>query len=180
MEPGDLVRIMEGTGAGAVLSLQHDECLARFNIDYPRMSLAGGDLGLTMSRCPIRDFDPQDTKKCLPQAVRALAALLQKEHRTYVHCTAGISRAPLTVFAYLTLVAEVREERARELIMTGRPESIPYWEAYDEARAGMVAGLWEMIDRRASELLRLGIASDGRRARRQAETEVIREALSET
>ena len=37
MEPADLGRIIEGTGVTAVLALQHEECLARFNIDYPEM-----------------------------------------------------------------------------------------------------------------------------------------------
>jgi len=178
MEPADLGRIIEGTGATAVLSLQHEECLARFNIDYPEMECGGRELGLAMSRCAIRDFDPEDTQRRLPEAVRALAAFQGEGHRTYVHCTAGISRAPLAVFGYLTLVAGVSEDRARELIMAGRPESIPYWEAYDETRADLVAELWESIDRRASELLRLGGVSDERIARSRAEIEVIREALS--
>lgn len=178
MEPTDLKRIADGTGATAVLSLQHDECLARFNIDYPAMESGGRELGLAMSRCAIRDFDPEHTQERLPEAVRSLAALQGKGHRTYVHCTAGISRAPLTVFGYLTLVEELPEGRARDLIVAGRPESVPYWEAYEEARADLVAELWDSIEQRASELIRLGKATDKRQARRRAEAEIIREVLS--
>lgn len=179
MRPSDLKRITDGTGATAVLSLQHDECLARFRIDYREMERDGEALGLTMSRCPIRDFDPEDTQRRLPQAVRALAALRGAEHRTYVHCTAGISRAPLTVFGYLTLIEGWGGDRARNLIIAGRPESIPYWEAFDAARMDLVAELWESIERRTSELLRLGVTSTEREARRRAEAEAIRAALSE-
>jgi hypothetical protein len=176
--PDDLERIMEKTGATAVLSLQHDECLARYGIDYAEMERGGAELGLVMSRCPIRDFDPSDTQKRLPEAVRALAVLQTGGHRTYVHCTAGISRAPLTVFGYLTLVAEVSEDRARQLIVAGRPGSIPYWEAYDAARTDLLAELREPIERRASELQESGTSSSRSEARNRAEVEILRATLS--
>ena len=178
MTPCDLGRIREGTGATAVLSLQHDECLARFKIDYSGMRRGGEELGLVMVRCPIRDFDPRHAQKRLPDAVRSLADLQAEGHRTYVHCTAGISRAPLTVFGYLTLVGDISLDRARELIIEGRPGSIPYWEAYDGARADLVAEFGERIERRASELKRLGPDPIGSEARRKAETEILRAVLS--
>jgi hypothetical protein len=178
MAPDDLERIMQRTGASAVLSLQHDECLTRFDIDYSVMRREGERLGLSMARCPIRDFDPRDTQARLPQAVRCLAGLQAKGHNTYVHCTAGISRAPLTVFGYLTLVAGLSEEWARELVVVGRPESIPYWEAYEEARADLIAELGEEIDRRALEIQRLGTIADPYGARKRAEAEALRVALT--
>ncbi len=178
MDPRDLERIREGTGATALLSLQHDECLARFNIDYSEMRRGGEDLGLLMARCPIRDFDPLETQERLPDAVRSLARLQVEGNRTYVHCTAGISRAPLTVFAYLTLVGGVSRERALELIIEGRPDSIPYWEAYEGARADLLAQFGESIRRRALELERLRVSLTGSEARHKAEMEVLREALS--
>jgi hypothetical protein len=178
MAPADLRLITEGTGATAVLSLQHDECLARFNIDYAEIARLGEELGLAMARCPIRDFDPQHTQERLPEAVRALACLQAVGHRTYVHCTAGISRAPLTVFGYLTLVAGIPEDRARELVATGRPESVPYWDAYAGARADLIAELSESIERRVLELEKFGISSSLSEARNRAEIEIIRAALS--
>lgn len=178
MTPRDLERIRRRTGATAVLSLQHDECLARWSIDYSEMRCEGEKIGLAMARCPIRDFDPQHTHERLPAAVRSLAGLQAKGHHTYVHCTAGISRAPLTVFGYLTLVAGISEDRARELVIAGRPDSIPYWEAYDRTRADLVAELGESIARRASELQRLGVSPNGSDARQKAEAEILRAVLS--
>lgn len=39
----------------------------------------------------------------LPEAVRVLAGHLMSGRRTYVHCTAGINRATLTVVGYLCM-----------------------------------------------------------------------------
>jgi hypothetical protein len=177
-EPADLIEIKESTGVTAVLSLQHDECLAHYGIDFEQMSREGRRMGLAMERHPIRDFDPVETRKHLPDAIRALAGLQGRGHRTYVHCTAGVSRAPLTVFGYLSLVAGLDEPAARRMIMNGRPESIPYWEAYDGARADLVDRHREEIERRASELERLGLAPDRPWAIERAEFEVIRRMLS--
>jgi hypothetical protein len=177
-EPADLEEIRDSTGVSAVMSLQHNECLAHYGIDFDRMSRQGDILGLAMERCPIRDFDPRETRRLLPDAVKKLAGLQSLGHRTYVHCTAGISRAPLTVFGYLALVAGVDESKARKMIMDGRPGAVPYWEAYDGARADLRALHRETIERRASELAGDNLSLDGSRIESRAEAEILREALS--
>jgi hypothetical protein len=174
----DLERIRDEAEVSAVLSLQHDECLAHWHIDYTEMARKGRQLGLVMARCPIRDFDPAEMQRCLPEAIRSLARLREGGHHTYVHCTAGISRAPLTVFGYLTLVEGLPSDRAREIVMEGRPQSVPYWEAYEKARADLVARLGDMIRRHAADLQRLGRAAGTRDALEQAEAEILREVLS--
>lgn len=176
--PGDLERIKQRLGVTAVLSLQHDECLAHWDIDYCEMSREGRKLGLVMVRCPIRDFDPEDTQRRLPDAVRSLAGLQAEGHNTYVHCTAGISRAPLTVFAYLTLVGGISGDRARRLVMEGRPGSIPYWEAYEGARADLVTEFREAIERRASEFRRREVGRRASDVLAEAESEILRAVLS--
>jgi hypothetical protein len=178
MVPGDLQLIKDQASVTAVLSLQHDECLAHWDINYCEMSRHGSQLGLVMVRSPIRDFDPADTQRRLPNAVRSLAKLQADGHHTYVHCTAGISRAPLTVFGYLTLVAGISRHHALRLVMEGRPESTPYWEAYDGARADLVAEFREEIECRASELQRLRVSNNGTEARDRAEAEILRSVLS--
>ncbi len=177
-EPADLEEIKLSTGVSAVLSLQHDECLAHYGIDYDLMSREGRLMGLAMERHPIRDFDPRETRKHLPEAVRKLANLQSQGHRTYVHCTAGVSRAPLTVFGYLALVSGVDEVTARSMIMDGRPESVPYWEAYDGARSDLVALHREAIDQHAEQLEKLGLSENRTKALDRAEAEVLRRMLS--
>jgi predicted protein tyrosine phosphatase len=177
MVPADLERIKAGTGVTAVLSLQHDECLARWAIDYAEMRDEGRRLGLAMARLPIRDFNPEETRRHLPKAIRSLARLQAQGHRTYVHCTAGISRAPLTIFGYLTLVEKLEAAAARDLIMTKRPESIPYWEAYEAARGDLAAVHAEAIERRADQLERSGLCRNRTTATDRAAAEVLSKVL---
>ena len=100
----DIELIQKSMNVSAILSLQHDECLMRMNIDYAIHERHGQALGLIMARCPIRDFDPEDQRFRLPAAVNLLRDLLQAGHRVYVHCTLGINRAPTVVLAYLTVI----------------------------------------------------------------------------
>ncbi len=68
MSVGDVDRIRKRTQATAMLSLQHNECLAHFHIDYSAHSRRCSELGLVLERCPIRDFDPEDMRRQLPHA----------------------------------------------------------------------------------------------------------------
>jgi hypothetical protein len=56
----ELEDIKTGMGASAVLSLQHDECLRRLDIDYERHAQYGQRIGLTMRRYPLLDHDLDD------------------------------------------------------------------------------------------------------------------------
>ena len=103
-EPSDLDALRVETRVSALLSVQHDDCLAHQRIDDPGLVRHGRRLGLTMERGPLRDFDPADQRRGLPAAVRGLCGLLRQGHRVYVHGAAGINRAPRVVLAYLTLV----------------------------------------------------------------------------
>jgi len=177
MAAGDLARIRAGARASAVLSLQHDSCLAYWGIDYAEMCAAAEELGMTMSRCPIRDFDVADMRRCLPDAVAALAALLTRGHRTYVHCTAGLGRAPLTVLAYLILVERRDPEQAIRLILRARPGAVPAWEAYHGCRGDLIRRYGRRIEQRAYELHQRGVYGDALADWCEAEAEVLAEAL---
>ena len=63
MTGSDLNRIRHETGASAILSLQHDECLAHFSIDYEQHCVHGRRLGLEMARSPMRDFNPGEQQQ---------------------------------------------------------------------------------------------------------------------
>lgn len=130
----DIELIQKFMGVSAILSLQHDECLMRMNINYTSHEQQGRALGLVMARCPMRDFDPEDQRFGLPAAVNLLRDLLQAKHRVYVHCTLGVNRAPTVVLAYLTVIEGMTVEDALHLIERGRPGALPSWDAYNAYR----------------------------------------------
>ncbi len=179
MTPEDLSRIKTGTNVSAVLSVQHDDCLAYWGIDYTEMLAEGDKLGLTMARHPIRDIDIVDMRKNLPAAVAALASLQAAGHRTYVHCTAGMGRAPLVVLGYLTLLERIDPEEAIRKILEGRPVAVPSWEAYFGARADLVSQFRTKIERRAYELYERGVNGNARADWYQAESDVLCGTLAE-
>lgn len=179
MTPEDLKRIHSETGVSGVLSLQHDDCLAYWDIKYHVMYRTGTGLGLMMERCPIRDFDVTDMRRRMPAAIRRLANILVHGKPVYVHCTAGMGRAPTVLLGYLTLVEGYSPDDAIRLILDGRPESVPAWEAYHGCRKDLIARHRGTIERRAYELYELGIHGDAHAHWFQAQSEILRSILTQ-
>ena len=181
MTPADLERIGREAGVSALLSVQHDACLEYWHIDYGRMRVRGDKLGLYMARSPMRDFDIPDQRRNLPGAVACLADIQARGHRIYVHCTAGLGRAPLTVLSYLIWIEGRSRAEAVDLIHAGRPGAVPAWEAHDGCREDLVARYRARIERRAYELSEVRAAGRGDAESDwvRAEAEVIRAAITE-
>ncbi len=178
MTTKDIDRMRTELALSAVLSLQHAECLKHFDIDYERHVEHGRRAGLAMARCPMRDFDPPDQRRHLPEAVRRLHELLAAGHRVYLHCTAGFNRAPLTVLAYLTFVESQSPEAATALIRQERPGANPNWEAYLGCREDLIEQHQNDIRLRAWSLYQQKAHGTAPSDWYQAESEVIREALA--
>jgi predicted protein tyrosine phosphatase len=177
MTSHDLKRIRDEAKVSAVLSLQHDACHEYFHIDYAQLLSAASAVGLIMARQPIRDFDIGDMRRRVPSAIAALARLQADGHRTYVHCTAGLGRAPLTVLGYLTLIEGVDPEQAIRLILAARPGAVPAWEAYHGCIHDLTEQHRAAIERRAHALHVQGIHGDARADWREAQREVLREEI---
>lgn len=175
--PEDLKRLRTEAKVSAVFCLQHNDCLNYWGIDYRAMHRSARELGLTMARSPIRDFDVPDMRRHLPDAISTLADLLAAGHRTYVHCTAGLGRAPLTVLGYLILMEGFAPDDAIRLILKGRPDAVPAWEAFHGACEDLVARYRNAIEQRAYELYELGIHSDALADWDRAQAEVLRSVL---
>jgi hypothetical protein len=138
MTAQDLTRIRDRTGVDGVLCVQSDECLAHFGIDYSEHLRHSERIGLDMRRVPMRDFDVADQRRHLANAVRVLGQLLSAGRRVYVHCTAGLGRAPLVVVGRLTLVEMMPEADAFALVKARRPGAVPSPEALAGCRADLV------------------------------------------
>jgi predicted protein tyrosine phosphatase len=176
--PDDIDRISEKTRVGALLSLQTDDCRAALSVDYRVLAEHAEHRGLVMVNAPMRDFDAEDQRKRLPAAVRALCGLLAQGHRTYVHCTAGINRAPLAVLTYLTLVEGMAVDDAMTLIHRGRPEASPYWDPYQGCRQDALAIVRDAVALRAWTLWQADPSSPAEGNWLRAEAEVLRETFT--
>jgi len=101
-QPSD-VETLKKEGVGIVFCLQEDKDMAHFSLDIAPIQQRAGELGIAHIRHPIRDFDPLSLRQHLPDAVRRLAAEMAKRPTevAYIHCTAGLGRAPGVALAYM-------------------------------------------------------------------------------
>jgi atypical dual specificity phosphatase len=174
----DLDTLRAVAGVTAVLSLQHDDDLRQEQIDYPDLVRHGRALGLTLARCPLRNFDADDQRRNLPAAVRALHGLLRQGHRVYVHCHFGYNRAPLVAVAHLMLIEGLSPADALDLLGRARPRAFPNWAVYFGCCEELTARHFERIRQRAVELGQGSAPRPDSEVWRQAERDIWREALT--
>ena len=63
--------------------------------------------GMTAIHFPIEDFNHEDLLNKLFEGATKLNDLVSSGHKVFVHCTAGMGRAPACVLAYLCLFKKV-------------------------------------------------------------------------
>lgn len=116
----------------AVVSLQSDQDFKSHRIDWKKLQSAYQYNDITIQRFPIIDFDENDLGERLYEPVKALHALLSAGHRVYVHCNAGVCRAPATVLGYLCYYRGMEIEQGLEYIRRNRPQAHPYVSAVEK------------------------------------------------
>ncbi|XP_028782278.1 phosphoglucan phosphatase LSF2, chloroplastic isoform X2 [Neltuma alba] len=68
------------------------------------------------------DFDPNSLRNELPKAVSSLEwAVSEGKGRVYVHCTAGLGRAPAVAIAYLFWFCDMNLNAAYDMLTAKRP-----------------------------------------------------------
>ncbi|CAM6091312.1 unnamed protein product [Calypogeia fissa] len=100
--PADVDRL-KVAGVGTIFCLQQDPDLAYFSVDIGAIQDRAGEVeGIEHIRAPIRDFDPYDLRLRLPKVVATLYKAAKKNEKiSYVHCTAGLGRAPAVALTYM-------------------------------------------------------------------------------
>jgi protein-tyrosine phosphatase len=121
----DLLKHMEIT---MVLSLQSDMDLSMWGISARQMNRAYDRAGIDSRRIPVPDFSPELLAAHLPECVDEIhEAMSNQKARIYLHCTAGINRAPTAAAAYLMRWRGLSAEEAYGYL-TARRECRPYIE----------------------------------------------------
>ena len=177
-EPSDLDALRLETRVSAVLSVQHDECLEKQGIDYPRQVRLRPPARLDDGTLSLARFRSRRSAARPAGGGARVVGLLRQGHRVYVHCTAGINRSPLVVLAYLTLVEGIGLEEAMTLLVRARPEVCPTWEAYHGCRQELTARHEDRIRQRAFECSQRQPESSALDHWLQAERAIGREVLT--
>jgi len=140
--PADVARIA-GAGFGAIVSLQQGADLDHFGIDGPGLREAARENGVAHFNVPVADFNPASLRVVLPDAAAVLEAALRATEaagkRVYVHCTAGLGRAPATVLAHAAWYGGLPLEEAAAAFRAARPCN-PRLAAVRAAAADLVLG----------------------------------------
>ncbi|GAA6139828.1 hypothetical protein NBRC116583_35750 [Arenicella sp. 4NH20-0111] len=110
----------------SVLSLQSDDDFNAHRIDWNKLQDAYQSTGVYVQRFPIIDFDEADLGRKLHSPAKALHQILSLNHRVYVHCNAGICRAPATVLAYLCHYRGMSIDEGLDVLRRQRPQVHPY------------------------------------------------------
>jgi protein-tyrosine phosphatase len=88
-------------GITAVQNLQDDQDLALNGLRDRELAQTYHQCGIKILRTPIQDGSADAMADRLGDALSALAGLISAGERVYLHCNAGLNRAPTLAIAYL-------------------------------------------------------------------------------
>ncbi|KAM0945110.1 putative tyrosine specific protein phosphatase [Dioscorea sansibarensis] len=142
--PADVDKLRE-IGVKTIFCLQQDSDLEYFGVDIGAIreyANACGDIAHYRAeiRC-YRDFDAFDLRMRLPAVLSKLHKVIKQNGGvTYIHCTAGLGRAPAVALAYMFWIQGYKLIEANRLLQSQRA-CFPKLEAIKSATADLLTGL---------------------------------------
>ncbi|KAF3434119.1 hypothetical protein FNV43_RR25222 [Rhamnella rubrinervis] len=133
---------LRAIGVKTIFCMQQDSDLEYFGVDIGAIR----DYAKTFEdvehlRAEIRDFDAYDLRIRLPAVVGKLYKAINRNGGvTYVHCTAGLGRAPAVALAYMFWVQGYKLSEAHNLLLRKR-SCFPKLDAIKSATADILTGL---------------------------------------
>lgn len=112
-------------GVTAVFNVQTDEDFKHRGIQWKKLMVRYKHHGIKAIRYPIRDFDRDSLRSHLHGATHALDKLLKEGRQVYIHCTAGMGRAPACAVSYLCWVKGMKLEQAVAHVKKHRTVAVP-------------------------------------------------------
>jgi len=116
---------MHEAGVEAVLNVQTDIDIVHRGIDWPLMCSYYEQRDIVPVHFPIHDFNAEDLEIKLYGAACELKKLRDLGRKVYVHCTAGMGRAPATVVVYLCLFEDWDPVECDLYLKTHRKVCVP-------------------------------------------------------
>jgi protein-tyrosine phosphatase len=129
--PEDAAWLREAHGITVVVSLQDDADLASKGVVLGALERAYAEQGLAFHRIPVPDGDERNLAARLGDIVRLLSRLVEAGERVYLHCNAGLNRAPTAAIAWLHLHEGLSLTAARDEVKRCR-HCVPYMRALQE------------------------------------------------
>jgi len=123
--PDDVEWLRTVHAISAVVSLQDDADLASKGLRLRELERVYREHALRFHRIPIPDCDNDALAARLDEAVAVLHALLVEGGRVYLHCNAGMNRAPTIAIAYLHREHGLPLGAARDFVKQRR-HCVPY------------------------------------------------------
>ncbi|OIT39281.1 PREDICTED: phosphoglucan phosphatase LSF2, chloroplastic [Nicotiana attenuata] len=118
----DVDHLKKEENVAFILNLQQDKDIEFWGIDLQSIVKRCSDLGIHHMRRPAKDFDPDSLRGVLPKAVSSLEwAISEGKGRVYVHCTAGLGRAPAVSIAYMFWFCGMDLNTAYDTLTSKRP-----------------------------------------------------------
>ena len=109
----------------AVVSLQDDADIASKGLRVDQLVTAYKRHGVQFHRLPVTDCDIEMLAMRLDAIVALLDELMSGGDRVYLHCNAGMNRAPTAAIAYLHRHHNLSLSAARDLVKERR-HCVPY------------------------------------------------------
>ncbi|KAK7302053.1 hypothetical protein RJT34_12932 [Clitoria ternatea] len=121
-KPEDIDHLKKEEGVAFILNLQQDKDVEYWGIDLQSILRRCRELEIGHMRRPAKDFDPDSLRNELPKAVSSLEwAISEGKGRVYVHCTAGLGRAPAVAIAYMFWFCGMTLNTAYDMLTSKRP-----------------------------------------------------------
>ncbi|KAL9224832.1 hypothetical protein vseg_000829 [Gypsophila vaccaria] len=133
-------------GVKTIFCLQQDPDLQYFGVDIGAIQkYAQSFSDIEHIRAEIRDFDGFDLRMRLPAVVGILHKAINRNGGVaYIHCTAGMGRAPAVALAYMYWVQGYGLKEAHKLLLSKR-SCCPRLESIKSATADILTGLKKKV-----------------------------------
>ncbi|KAK7821921.1 phosphoglucan phosphatase LSF2, chloroplastic [Quercus suber] len=121
-KPEDIDHLKKEENVAYILNLQQDMDVEYWGIDLQSIIKRCKELGIRHMRRPAKDFDPDSLRSGLPKAVSSLEwAIFEGKGKVYVHCTAGLGRAPAVAISYMFWFCGMNLNTAYDTLTAKRP-----------------------------------------------------------
>lgn len=133
---------LRSIGVKTIFCLQQNSDLEYFGVDIIAIQQYAEKYDdINHLRAEIRDFDAFDLRLRLPAVLSKLyKAVNQNGGVTYIHCTAGLGRAPAVALAYMFWALGYKLNEAHSLLLSKR-SCFPKLDAIKSATADILTGL---------------------------------------